>query len=66
MWLMTEAKGVERSIEGFARRLLTINLAAIHSTSLARRTVLSSPIVQSNHCMPIDAHPSIVSSSRPS
>ncbi|KAI0277140.1 cytochrome P450 [Russula aff. rugulosa BPL654] len=34
MWLMSEAKGVERSIEGFARRLLVSNLAAIHSTSL--------------------------------
>ncbi|KAF8491191.1 cytochrome P450 [Russula emetica] len=34
MWLMTEAKGVERSIEGFARRLLITNLAAVHSTSL--------------------------------
>ena len=44
MWLMSEAKGVERSIEGFARRLLVTNLAAIHSTSLASRVVLSSPI----------------------
>jgi hypothetical protein len=35
MWLMSEAKGVERSLEGVARRLLTINFAAIHSTSLA-------------------------------
>jgi hypothetical protein len=42
---MSEAKGVERSIEGFARRLLVTNLAAIHSTSLASRVVLSSPIV---------------------
>ena len=35
MWLMDEAKGVERSAEGLARRLLTVNLASIHSTSLA-------------------------------
>ena len=34
MWLMSEAKGVERSLEGFARRLLEINFAAIFTTSL--------------------------------
>ena len=34
MWLMSEAKGVERSLEGFARRLLVINFAAIFTTSL--------------------------------
>lgn len=36
MWLMSEAKGVERSSEGLARRLLVLNLASIHSTSLVR------------------------------
>jgi cytochrome P450 len=35
MWLMSEAKGVERSLEGFARRLLNINFAAIFTTSLS-------------------------------
>jgi hypothetical protein len=35
MWLMSEAKGVERSVEGVARRLLFINFASIHTTSLA-------------------------------
>ena len=35
MWLMSEAKGVERSVEGLARRMLLVNFAAIHSTSLA-------------------------------
>jgi hypothetical protein len=34
MWLMSEAKGVERSVEGLARRLLLLNMAGIHSTSL--------------------------------
>jgi hypothetical protein len=34
MWLMSEAQGVERSVEGVARRLLTVNFTAIHSTSL--------------------------------
>ena len=36
MWLMYEAKGVEKSPEGLARRLLMVNLAAIHTTSLVR------------------------------
>ncbi|KAF8467570.1 cytochrome P450 [Russula ochroleuca] len=40
MWLMSEAKGVERSVEGLARRLLTVNFAAIHSTSLTFTQVL--------------------------
>jgi hypothetical protein len=34
MWLMSEAKGVERSLEGLARRLLMVNFAAIFTTSL--------------------------------
>ncbi|KAI9465948.1 cytochrome P450, partial [Lactarius psammicola] len=33
MWLMNEAKGVERSLEGLARRMLVVNFAAIHTTS---------------------------------
>ena len=33
MWLMTEAKGVEKSLAGLARRLLVVNFAAIHTTS---------------------------------
>ncbi|KAH9993110.1 cytochrome P450 [Russula vinacea] len=40
MWLMSEAKGVERSVEGVARRLLLVNFAAIHSTSLTFTQVL--------------------------
>jgi ATP phosphoribosyltransferase regulatory subunit HisZ len=40
MWLMSEAKGAERSVEGFARRLLIINFAAIFTTSLVSRTNL--------------------------
>ncbi|KAF8494612.1 cytochrome P450 [Russula emetica] len=35
MWLMTEAKGAERSVEGIARRMLVTNFAGIHATSLA-------------------------------
>jgi cytochrome P450 len=40
MWLMTEATGVERSVEGFARRLLMINFASIHTTSVTVTQVL--------------------------
>ncbi|KAI9436537.1 cytochrome P450 [Lactarius psammicola] len=34
MWLMSESKGVERSLEGVARRMPAVNFAAIHTTSL--------------------------------
>ena len=40
MWLMSEAKGVERSLEGLARRLLTVNFVAIQTTSLVSHTNL--------------------------
>jgi hypothetical protein len=40
MWLMSEAKGVERSLDGLARRLLMINVAGIHSTSTVGHTDL--------------------------
>ncbi len=33
MWLMSEAKGVERSLAGLARRMLVTSFAAIHTTS---------------------------------
>jgi hypothetical protein len=35
MWLMSEAKGVERSVEAWQGGLLGDNFAAIHSTSQA-------------------------------
>jgi hypothetical protein len=38
MWLMSEAKGVERSVEGLARRLLLVNFAAIFTTSIVSQT----------------------------
>jgi hypothetical protein len=47
MWLMSEAKGVERSVEGVARRLLLMNFVAIHSTSLASHDIPSPPMMQS-------------------
>jgi len=47
MWLMSEAKGVEKSVEGLARRLLLFNFASIHTTSLASGNVPSPPMLQS-------------------
>jgi hypothetical protein len=41
MWLMSEAKGVERSVEGLARRLLLVNFAGIHSTSVVSHDIQS-------------------------
>ncbi|KAH9025148.1 cytochrome P450 [Lactarius hengduanensis] len=40
MWLMNEAKGAERSLAGLARRMLVVNFAAIHTTSIALTCVL--------------------------
>ena len=45
MWLMTEAKGVEKSIEGIARRMLVTNFAGIHATSLASVNIPSPSII---------------------
>ena len=46
MWLMSEAKGVERSLEGWARRLLLINVIGIHSTALASNNIRYPPVLQ--------------------
>ncbi|KAI0245471.1 cytochrome P450 [Lactifluus subvellereus] len=40
MWLMSEAKGVEKSVEGLVRRMLIVNFASIHTTSFAFMQVL--------------------------
>jgi hypothetical protein len=47
MWLMSEAKGVERSLEGWARRLLLVNVIGIHSTALASNHIRYPPVLQS-------------------
>jgi hypothetical protein len=47
MWLMSEAKGVERSLEGVARRLLLVNFGAIHTTSLASDDIPSPSMMES-------------------
>ena len=47
MWLMSEAKGVERSIEGLARRMLLVNFASIHTTSLASDDISLPPKMDS-------------------
>ena len=38
MWLMSEAKGVERSLDGLARRLLFLNFASIQTISAVRHS----------------------------
>lgn len=43
-WLMGEAKGLERSVEGLARRLLVINFAAVHTTSQASNHINHIPL----------------------
>ena len=40
MWLMSEAKGVERSLEGLVRRLFVINFAANFTTSLVSHATI--------------------------
>ncbi|KAI0267017.1 cytochrome P450 [Gloeopeniophorella convolvens] len=40
MWLMSEAQGPERSLEGLARRMMLVNFASIHSTSLTTMKAL--------------------------
>ena len=47
MWLMNEAKGVERSLEGWARRLLLVNVIGIHSTALASNDIRYPHVLQS-------------------
>jgi hypothetical protein len=34
MWLMSEAQGVEKSLEGWSRRLLNIDFTSVQTTSL--------------------------------
>ena len=52
MWLMSEAKGVERSPEGLARRLLLVNFAAINATSLVRGVIpFRPPSGSHSHCL---------------
>ena len=40
MWLMNDAQGVERSLGGFARRMLVANFSGIFTTSLVSHTNL--------------------------
>jgi hypothetical protein len=59
MWLIYEAKGVEKSLEGLARRLLMVNISAIHSTSLVR-TINPSLAVIGPSSHGVDGYPSVV------
>jgi len=40
MWLMSEAKGVEKSLDGLARRLLIVSFSGVHTTGLTITQVL--------------------------
>jgi len=60
MWLMSEAKGVEKSLDGLARRVLFLNFASIHSTSRVRSRTVQLRVFDSIvlHCT--DSHTGIV------
>ncbi len=47
MWLMSETQKVDMSVESLARRMLLLNMAAIHSTSSVCDGIPSPYIVQS-------------------
>jgi hypothetical protein len=47
MWFMNEAKGVERSVEGLARRLLVTNFVSIHTTSMVNDDIPSPSMMAS-------------------
>ncbi|KAI0254414.1 cytochrome P450 [Lactifluus subvellereus] len=53
MWLMSEAKGVEKSVDGLARRLLLVNFAAIHTTSITFTQVLYRLLANPEHIEPL-------------
>ena len=40
MWLMSEAKGVEKSVEALTRRFLLLNLSAVQPTSLVSSIIM--------------------------
>ncbi|KAI0261281.1 cytochrome P450 [Gloeopeniophorella convolvens] len=53
MWLINEARGTEKSVEGLARRLLVINFAAIHTTSLTATQALYRLLNNPQHIEPL-------------
>jgi len=53
MWLMKEAKGVERSLEGLARRLLLVNFVSIETTSLSSTQVLYRLLMNPEYIEPL-------------
>ncbi|KAH8996735.1 hypothetical protein EDB92DRAFT_1814108 [Lactarius akahatsu] len=52
-FLMNESKGVERSLEGVARRMLAINFAAIHAISQTLTQVLYRLLANPGHVGPL-------------
>jgi len=53
MWLMSEAKGVERSLDGLARRLLFLNFASIQTISATVAQILYRLIVNPDYLEPL-------------
>jgi hypothetical protein len=49
-WMMEEAKGNERAIHYLSQRLLAINFAAVHTSSLVRHCFFHF-IICSRHCL---------------
>lgn len=39
MWLMEEAKGQEKDVWALVSRILVVNFAAIHTSSMVRRSI---------------------------
>ena len=65
MWLMNEAKGGERSLEGLTKRMLLVNFASLHSTCLVSST--THPFSRRNAFLitdAADAHASILPARR--
>jgi len=53
MWLMSEAKGEERSLRSLARRMLIVNFSAIHSTTHTFTHVLYRLLSHPEHMEPL-------------
>ncbi|KAH9072143.1 cytochrome P450 [Lactarius deliciosus] len=53
MWLMSEAKGAERTLESLATRMLVVNFVAIHTTSRAFTHVLYRLLSNPEHAEPL-------------
>ncbi|KAI9509456.1 cytochrome P450 [Russula earlei] len=53
MWLMNEAKGVERSADGLARRMVLVNFLSVHMISFTFTQVLYRLLAHPEHIEPL-------------